>query len=230
MIDRVYKFIQTVSNNELNGNISPQEFKLMVNNSVNELAEESLHEMKKEMGREQRYGKTFSIENITKKLREKIMHYYQDADVVISGGTYTLPEDLRYIDMVECDGIDAEPAFDRSRFKAIQKFIDTAPTGSDPLYLHTGGKLEVAPDSVIEVKVFYLRNPKQANWTYYVVKGVEIFNPDAADFQDIDIHPSEEYQLTIRLLQKLGINLKEEQLSQYGLSKEGNDFQKENAN
>lgn len=231
MIDRVYKFIQTVSNNELNGNISPQEYKLLVNNSVDELYESNIVQSKIETGRERRYGRSFTIDNMPAKLREKIMHYYKSTASAKVGSKYPLPSDLRYLDTLEYEGVDVELMQNRKQFKVVSNCADTTPKLACPVAYQIANEVEVAPSDVTgALEVFYLRNPLKANWTYAVLNGTEIFNPDASDFQDIDIHPSEEYNLSVLILQKLGINLKEEELTQYGLRKESTDFQKENAN
>jgi hypothetical protein len=230
MLDRVYKFVQTVSNNELNGNVTPLEFKLLTNNSVDELNEERIEKYKAMAERERRQGKLFSIESMTGQLREKIMHYYFSADVSKVDGKFPVPADCRYIDLIEYNGIEAEQLKNRKEFKIIANFADTKPTNATPVYLKIGDKVELAPTEIPgPVAFYYLRIPKKANWTYQMIQNTPVFDPDSPDFQDIDIHPSEEYDLCVRILQKLGVNLKEEQLVQYGLTKESNDFQKENA-
>lgn len=238
MIDRIYKFIQTVSNNEIDGNITPPEYKLLLNNSVDELAEERLQELQKEVYRQKRYGRSFSIENISEKIQAKILHYYYSNNVNAVEGKYSLPADSRYIDTVEYNGIAAEPMENRRNFQLVSNFADTKPNTSYPIYLLLGNKIEIGPSELTgPISIYYLRNPKKANWTFSLVPKpgfpnelTPVFNPDANDFEDVDIHPSEEYDLTVRVLQKLGINLKAEELTQYGLTKETNDFQKDNAN
>lgn len=231
MIDRIYKLIQTVSNNELNGNISPQEYNLELHNTVKEIYEENLFALNNAVFRERRGAvNQFSLENLSGKFREKLMYYYTEGILSKVGDIYPLPEDLMYIDTLECAGKEAEPTKNRRHFKSISNYIDTAPSNSYPIYLKIGESIEIAPATIIEdLDIFYLRAPKVAKWTYMVVGTTEIFNPDAADYQDVDIHPSEEYNVTIKLLQKLGVNLKEPQLAQYGMYKEEMDFKKENA-
>lgn len=231
MIDRIYKLIQTISNNELNGNISPQEYNLELHNTVKEVYEENLFALNNAIFRERRGAvNQFSLENLSGKFREKLMYYYTEGILSKNGKTYPLPEDLMYIDALECAGKEAEPTKNRRHFKSISNFIDTAPSNFHPIYLKIGEAIEVAPATITEnLDIYYLRAPKVAKWTYIVVGTTEIFNPDALDFQDVDIHPSEEYNITIKLLQKLGVNLKDQQLVEYGIRKDQIDFQKENA-
>jgi len=225
MIDRVYKLIQTISNNELNGNISPQEYNLLLSNSVTEIYESNLYELNRAVYRERRgQSNQFSIENLAGKFREKIMHYYTHSSESIP---VTLPVNSRYLDTVEYMGNSVEPTTNRRHFNSIVNFPDTAPNESNPIYLKVGSSLTIAPTLTGSVDLYYLRAPLTAKWTYFVVNGTEIFNHDADDFKDIDIHSSEEYSLTIKLLQKLGVNLKDQQLMDYGITKEQIDFEQE---
>jgi hypothetical protein len=239
IIDRLYKFAQVVSNNHLNGNLTSSELKLQLHNSVLERYEENIYELNKLLNRERRgQVSNFSVENLVGKIRERILHYYEPADLVQNNGKVVLPADLRYLDTVEIGGIDAEASQNRRHFKSIQNFQDTAPTDLCPIYYRLNNSIEVLPvEEGGSVSVFYLRNPKVANWTYQLIprsedpsKFVEAFDPDHPDFQDVDIHPSEEYTISMKLLQRLGVNLSKEQLAQYGLTKEGIDLQNENIN
>jgi len=58
-------------------------------------------------------------------------------------------------------------------------------------------------------RIYYLRQPLFPKWTYVKFNNAELFNPSATDFQDADIHPSEEEELTILVCMAFGINLKE---------------------
>lgn len=231
MIDRLYKLIQTISNNELNGNISPQEFNLELHSSVKEVYEENLFELNRAIWKE-RKGQTnqFSVENLSGKFRDKLMYYYKEIQLTKVGNTYPLPADLTYIDALEYNGVEVEPTKNRRQFKAISNFIDCSPTMITPIYLRIGDNLDVAPSAIVDpIDIYYLRKPLVAKWTYVLVNGTEVFNPDAEDFQDVDIHSSEEYRLTLKLLQKLGINLMEKQITEYGITKEQIDFRNENS-
>jgi hypothetical protein len=62
-----------------------------------------------------------------------------------------------------------------------------------------------------------------------VINGSELFNPSASDFQDIDLHPSEENNVVMRTLKRFGVNLKEEDLYKATATEETQDFNQDNA-
>jgi hypothetical protein len=61
------------------------------------------------------------------------------------------------------------------------------------------------------------------------VNDAELFNPSAVGFQDIDLHPSEESNVVLKTLSRLGINLKEEDLQNITMNKEQIEFNQNNA-
>ncbi len=231
MINSLYKFVQTVANNELDGNISPTDFDLITNNSVEELYDEDLEQLKRLIDREKRSGKNISLDSITDKYYEKILHYHYGAEAIYADGKYNLPDDLRYLDTIEHSGNEVEIIKRRREFKAILNLADTNPSAAMPVGYVLDKKVEIAPSTIQSpIAIYYLRSPKKCKWTFSMAGRTPLFNPDAQDFQDVDIHPSQQYTLSVRILQKLGVNLKDDQLAQYGLSKESNEFNKENSN
>ena len=96
-----------------------------------------------------------------------------------------------------------------------------------PIGLKQSQSVKILPKTIENVTVSYLRNPIVAKWTYTVVNGVEMFDPSKSDFKEIDIHPSEETDLILRVLFSFGINLKEKDLQQATMAMKSTDFNKE---
>ena len=94
-----------------------------------------------------------------------------------------------------------------------------------------GNVLSIAPATDTDtVTLSYLRQIKYPKWTYTTIDDVELFNPDAADFQDADIHPSEENEMVRRVLMAFGVNLKENDIQAFTMQEENTDFNQNNAN
>jgi len=77
------------------------------------------------------------------------------------------------------------------------------------------------------VGVFYIRRPRQVNWTYVVVGGKALYNATAADAQDFDIHESEEQELVLKILTLAGFTLKDPDLYQVAAAEDGKNIQQE---
>lgn len=215
-IDRVYKTVLFFVNSDVRGNVKPDELRLAINNAVNEIIEEYFVEINKAVNRENRGLVNGGLENIADRIREKITHFLKEEELFYDNGYFLLPTDYRYLDSLYYNESELEPCKNAQEFKLISNVQDTRPTESYPIYLKTENRIKVAPDTITEnVKAWYLRKHKTANWTFVLINGNEVYNPSAPDFQDIDLHSSEESKVILKTLQYFGVNLHEEQIVAY---------------
>ena len=231
MIDRVVKTVKTILNTEGRGNVKPSQLDLIINNVIFEIFENNLFERNRLLNRENRGLAGSDLDNVAKKLLERIQHYLTEGDLTYVNGRFTFPADLRYLDTVNYFDTEIELVRNNREFKLIKNLKETSPNEDYPIGLKQGSHLKVLPITIIDnVTASYLRNPLQAKWTYTVLEGVELFNPSANDYQDIDIHPSEEDNVIIRVLQKMGINLKEKDIQEIMTREQMNEFNEKNTN
>lgn len=229
-IDRVKRVVQIILNTDNRGNFTPSDFNDILKNVIDEIYEDYLYQVNQMVNRENRGLINGELENIPDRIREKLMHYLDDSTVAISSGTFDIPEDLRYFDtVVTADGYDVEMCRNRKEFNTIKGLSHTTPSVYYPLGIKKGTAIEVLPDTVDEVTFYYLRNPLTPKWTYTIVGDVELFNPSANDFQDIDMHISEEENIIRKVCLKFGINLKEGDIQNAMAQYEVNEQQTENA-
>ena len=231
-IDRLYKTVLMFANSDIRGNVKPTDLRLALYDVVNEIVEEYFYEVNRMLNRENRGLINGGFENIPDRIREKILYFLKE-DVVLNYAApyFELPADLRYIDSVFYqENNEVEFCKHNKEFKLLLNYTDTLPTNTNPIGLRIGNKIKVAPTTIVdEVTISYLRNPLIPNWTYTVVGGAELFNPSAPDFQDIDLHPSEENRVVLATLKRFGVNLKETDLTQMTAAREQIDFNQDNA-
>ena len=231
-VDTVYKTVLMFANSDIRGNVKPTDLRLALYDVVNEIVEEYFYEVNRMLNRENRGLINGGFENLPDRIREKILYFLKE-DVVLNYAApyFELPTDLRYIDSVFYQGNnEVEFCKHNKEFKLLLNYKDTLPTNTNPIGLRVGNKIKVAPTTIVdEVTISYLRNPLIPNWTYTVVGGAELFNPSAPDFQDIDLHPSEENRVVLATLKRFGVNLKETDLTQMTAAREQIDFNQDNA-
>lgn len=231
-VDLVYKTVLMFANSDIRGNVKPTDLRLALYDVVNEIVEEYFYEVNRMLNRENRGLINGGFENIPDRIREKILYFLKE-DVVLNYAApyFELPADLRYIDSVFYqENNEVEFCKHNKEFKLLLNYADTLPTNTNPIGLRIGNKIKVAPTTIVdEVTISYLRNPLIPNWTYTVVGGAELFNPSAPDFQDIDLHPSEENRVVLATLKRFGVNLKETDLTQMTAAREQIDFNQDNA-
>ena len=231
-IDRLYKTVLMFANSDIRGNVKPTDLRLALYDVVNEIVEEYFYEVNRMLNRENRGLINGGFENIPDRIREKILYFLkEDVALTYSAPYFELPTDVRYIDSVFYqDNNEVEFCKHNREFKLLLNYTDTLPTITNPIGLRVGDKIKVAPTTIVdEVTISYLRKPLIPNWTYTVVGGSELFNPSAPDFQDIDLHPSEENRVVLATLKRFGVNLKETELTQMTAAREQIEFNQENA-
>jgi len=231
-IDRIYKTILMFTNSDIRGNVKPTDLRLALYDVINEIVEEYFYEVNRMINRESRGLINGGLENLPDRIREKILYFLvEDVSLTYNAPYFTLPTNLRYIDSVYYDNVnEVEFCKHNKEFKLLLNYADSLPSVTTPIGLLVGSKIKIAPTAIVDkITISYLRKPLIPNWTYTVVGGSELFNPSAPDFQDVDLHPSEENKVVLKTLQRFGINLKEVDLIQATTMKENSDFNQDNA-
>lgn len=228
-IDRVKRAVETILNTDNRGNFKPEAFNTILYHVLNEIIENWLVEVNRLTNRENRGLVNGNLENLPDRIREKLMRYAVTETVPVNGSTFPLPTDIRYFDGVydEFDN-EIEMCKNMREFKHIKNYIHTTPTANYPIGIKKGDVIEVLPTTIVNIVVSYLRQPYIPKWTYTIVDGVELFNPSAVDFQDIDMHVAEEENIVRRVLLHFGINLKEDDIQKALQQQEIVEEQKEN--
>lgn len=231
LIDRIYQKVKTFVNTDGRGNVSPAEFNLFLHDAIQSRNEEYFHDINRLINRQNRGLITNALDNVADRYREKASHYLVSGVAeYISPVLYELPEDLRYIDTIGEDISQFEFCKDNRKFAITKRFANA----KNPIFTIINNQIKVFPAVVDEnnapteqgLPITYLRTIKFPRWTYAVIGEAEIFNPSALDFQDADIHPSEEDEIVSRVLARFGINLKAEDVQKYAQEEDSKEFNK----
>lgn len=219
-------------NSDVRGNVKPSEAQQAIYDVCNEIVEEYFYEVNRITNRSNRGLINGGLENLPERIREKILHFLvEDVALIFENSYFLLPKDLRYIDaVIYGDATIVEFCKSKREFNIISNYADTIPTETYPVALRIGEKIKIAPSVIVDdVTISYLRNPLFPKWTFQMINGVELFNPDAPDFQDIDLHPSEEHKVVMLTLNRFGINLKEQDIAAMTINHESQEFNQQNA-
>lgn len=232
MIDRVYQTVKMLANSDVRGNMKPADFDKALYNVMTEKFEEYPFELTKYLNRQNRGLVGDGVENLPDIIREKLEHFLTSGLLTYANGKFTIPANFHYLDSIIYNGLsELSICKNISEFNQLRRFRHTQPSIDFPIGFKINNTIEVLPAAIIDkVTAYYLRKPLVPKWTYLVIEDVEVFNPDALDFQDIDMHASEEDDIVSRLCVKFGINLKEQDLQMAGNNDEMQEDNKKNAN
>ena len=251
-IDNVYQKVLAIANKEQRGYITPQEFNLFADQAQLDIFEQYFYDINQWT---RQHGNDHAYADMLTGLEEKInlfKRYNQMVDVYGDHGdaniTTAFP-DLYRLGTVRVD-YNTEPGFveaEQIKLSELQRY------GDSPLYRRskkrpqytqsttTGGdsKIKVYPypadstvlntsgDPLDRVLVSYVRKPTTPNWGYVVVNGYAQYNGAPAATTDFELHPSEENNLILKVLQLSGIAMKNANLYQITAQEEIKDIQQE---
>lgn len=106
----------------------------------------------------------------------------------------------------------------RFDFYNIEKSKLTKATVNFPTYLYEGTKLFVRPTSIqSDIKASFIRKPRNVNWAYST-GGLGQYVYDSANSVNFELLPSEQVEITLRVLQYAGIVIRDPQIVQAAAS------------
>jgi hypothetical protein len=107
-----------------------------------------------------------------------------------------------------------------NEFLYIDQSSLAKPTNSRPVFVASASGYQVYGDAplVTGVRCNYIKNPSQVEWAYQMVFGEALYN--ANESTNFELHPSEETELVIKILEFAGLVVKD--LSIYGIASQMN--------
>tara|TARA_R100001463_G_scaffold68952_4_gene122418 strand:+ start:676 stop:1404 length:729 start_codon:yes stop_codon:yes gene_type:complete len=239
-VDTVYQRVLALANKEQRGYITPQEFNLFANQVQMSIFESYFFEKTSDLTESFARGNKTASDPVYM-LKEKLKYFYEDsatagsgtglaADVyrlesvfaeVSNGGIQECQEvTLSELRLMLNTGSDLTP-------NLLQPFVDR------PVYLriddntinvHTT-RSETALSSGVTYSYYTL--PTQVVWGYVIVDSNALY--DASTSTNFQIHPSEETNLVIRILELAGITLNKPGLVQVANQEEAQTLQMKNS-
>jgi hypothetical protein len=231
-IDTVYQRVLTLANKEQRGYITPQEFNLFANQAQMDIFEQyfyDLNQFKRVPGNDTMHADMVDM------LEEKISVFEVTAPLVlatnpngVAGNLDTLPRFYRLSGVRSGNTI--MESVSKKDFRMFSNSPLTAPTATRPIYMidTINSVIQIAGDgTLVEADIDYIQSPREVNWTYVVIGEKALLNATALDYQDFDLHPSEETELVLKILTLAGFTLKDPNLYQAAATEDTSNIQQE---
>ncbi len=215
-IDNVYKTVLNILNKENRGYITPAEFNTLAKQAQTEIFEGYFSMATRaslEPAVDMEYMKSSNIE-------EKISIFEEYATSTATQGIRPYPDNFYRLSTVIVNGRIADEVSNKEA-TYINLSPLTKPTATQPIFTRTGtanhvnGGIEVLPqDDINVVQMIYLRIPNTPVWNGTTVSGQIVPIPvnmrvidetSPFNFQDFELHPSEEPELVAKILAYSGV-------------------------
>lgn len=219
-IDTVYQRVLTILNKEQRGYITPQEFNSLANQAQLDLFEQYFYDIN-QFGR--LHGNDTEYSDMLNVLNEKINLFEKTASLTYNSTTqyFPLPGDLYRVGTVifnyqttnqfnitSTEQIEAERV-NKNEFLYINSSPLTKPRNTRPIYFSDLNGIKVYGDNAIttNISLNYIKKPVKVEWAYTMVFEEPLYN--AANSVNFELHPSEETELVIKILELGGFLIKD---------------------
>ena len=227
-VDRVYQTVLAIANKEQRGYITPQEFNLFANQAQNEIFEQYFYDL----SQFRRIPGNETVSSDPRDMLEEKIALFRVTDAgtsnPLSNDVYRL-EGVRYGISSEGSSYEAEEVT-KKEYEAYHASALTTPPVNRPIFYRSGNTIYRSPNpgGYTSTHIDYIKRPSSPNWTYVVVNGDALFNPDTSPgWRDFELHASEEKNLVVKILQFAGVSMNDTALVQAAGGKEGAYIQQE---
>ncbi len=219
-IDRLYTLINVLLNKDQRGKITVMEFNSIVGNAQLKVVSELFSVFKKTSYREMRMQLANNYGNDAFIQKQLIEFYVTSKEININGGKAQLPPDVLYVESV----FDSDNEYEKVELKTFNSLSRTKrmrPSQCLPVFTLNNNEIRISSNKT-SVELDYIRKTKTPKYTFQILQGIEMFNPSASDFQDIDIPEALFTQLLTEVLSMAGLNVREQEVEAFanGLKQE----------
>ena len=229
-VDRIYQRVLTLANKEQRGYITPQEFNILANQAQMDIFEQYFYDLNQFL---RTPGNSTTHADMVDVLEEKISFFEvtEGLQGPIGGSNVanlnTLPRFYR-LSNVRRNNLILE-SVSRKDFRMFPNSPLATPTATRPIYMvdTTNNTIQVAGRTFATLDIDYIQSPLLVSWTYVVVGGKALYNENATDAQNFELHPSEETELVLKILTLAGFTLKDPNLLQIAAGEDVKNTQQE---
>lgn len=216
MINAVRETVHDFLEKNNRGWLKPERFNNYAYLAQLEIFESYFYDYARWIAKQNRRESGSMYADIPRAIREKLDIFLKnEVTLTYSTDRFTRPADAyRVLDLYY--GGDFIDEVSVRRLRLLNKSNLTAPDTTYPVFIREEDDFLVYPTSINSgVTADYIRTPATPKWTYNTVAGNPVFNPSANDYQDFEIHPSDEARLVVKILGYAGLSIREADVVQY---------------
>jgi|TARA_R110000803_G_scaffold33172_1_gene72748 hypothetical protein len=226
-IDTVYQRVLGILNKEQRGYVTPQEFDLFANQAQADLFEQYFYDINqfgRIPGNDTEYSDMLTLLNEKINIFETVApptrnaantYFVQPTDLYRLGSVVFKNTTTNSFGVVSTEQIEAE-RIASNEFLYINSSPLTKPTNTRPVFISNTSGIKVHGDSEIILPALvdyqYIKRPATVQWGYQIVFNEALY--DASSTINFELHPSEESELVIKILELCGILIKDLNLYQ----------------
>jgi hypothetical protein len=239
-VNTVYQRVLGVLNKEQRGYVTAQEFNLFANQAQQDLFEQYFYDIN-QFGRVP--GNNTEYSDMLTLLNEKINIFETISAPTRPANYFIAPSDMYRLGSIvykntttnsfgtsSTEQIEVE-RINANEFLYINSSPLTKPTNTRPVFISNASGIKIYANSEVTdvalVDYQYIKKPATVNWAYQIVFNEPLY--DASNSVDFELHPADEADLVIKILELAGILIKDLNLYQVMNQEEQETIQQEKA-
>ena len=219
-INKVYKAVLVVLEQEKRGVLTPNEFNKIATQAQQEIFTQYFDDLNQLLGMPQTslaYADRMAL------LDEKISIFKKNENVVLTNNVATPTESVQELGSVIYNSPTlGAPGREAQRIQQYELFTTnqsplTAPTPFYPVYIYEGNKITLHPDNLTGnnttdkvIQLNYLYFPADPKWGFDVDTELGHYVYNELDSQDFEIHKSDQHLLIDKILGYAGVMTKDQ--------------------
>ena len=236
-IDTVYQRVLAIANKEQRGYITPQEFNLYANQAQLDVFEQYFYDLN---AFQRVPGNDLTHADMVDLIQEKIdiFEKFQQTVTMSASGVGEMPD---YYRMGELYYLLSGSYYEIEKVNQneLHHYLNsplTAPTTTRPMYVRNSGSTEVARNRAIQiypttitsaVTCNYIAKPSIVSWGFTIINDQALYNSSAGSTTHFELHPSEETELVVKILEQAGVSIKDPSLADFAAKEEMPNIQQE---
>lgn len=217
-IDEAYRLVNYVANKEQKGEIKPDEFNLLA-------IQAQLEAIMTRLGNQKRLNDRFippTGYKVNQQAKEEILPLITKSPALVpASGIAPYPIDYFGYDNVQ--RVDGTPItiVESDQLGRIKKSYITPPIESDPFCCFHSNGIELAPGTLSDAYLYYVRRPVNPNWDYTVSQQVYVYNSGSTPqlsgkvSQNFEVAERLHKEICMIILKYVGVNLSDDRLTEF---------------
>jgi hypothetical protein len=218
MINEVRNTVLSILAKDNRGYVTPFEFNLYAKQAQLEVFERYIYLYSNAIIKQNQRAHGEGYADVPKKLAEVLDTFYKVGSLTYTAPNFVAPTDSYFIQKLVLNNKEIEKVSHQKALYLLDSNL-TSPSVAYPVYTLNDGvssaraNFTVYPNTITSnVKVHYLRYPKEPKWTYTSIGGDPLFNPSAIDYQDFEMPLSDFSDLVVKILQYAGVSIREQEV------------------
>ena len=221
-VNKVYTTVLSIINKKGSGYLTPDNFNKIAKVVQLELLDRAFYEYNRSVTKQSSGRGVEGYGDIPRKIQDKIDPFCASDTITLSSGVGSLPTGssgtynvsgvYNIINVSSSDSLTQIERINKSKLSFLLSSPLTAPSTTFPMYYVSADSIYVYPTTLTTALMYYIGTPEDPKWSFSVDTssfGTPVYDYLPLKSVNFTLHPSDEVDLILGILQYFGITIKD---------------------